>query len=311
MIHLVRYCSWRLISQSMMDSLSLFVFSSGGARACDCGGGAANQQVPLIRDVGWCLDDVITHVTTSKLQKLLPWRSFPLSFFFLSLFLFPPKPWNTVRAQSSEASVSTCMKAKSGAVEYLCPYVSVCMYIPHPHLSQLTVHKQLWNVWFMLCGVLTSTVCWLEINGCYLQYLLSGCLNSACCSPLPTSSVRLLKAVKSACRPDVFVSQGISWTSCCVISHKRVCVCVLMYICPCACGSTCEYNLNWGDLVERRADYCQTPSNPAIAQCKQVKKDWEAFWEYRMAKTYWQANTLLGQRILLESLWAPKRFVLF
>lgn len=79
--------------------------------------------------------------------------------------------------------------------------------------NSLFLHSKthLCNVWFMQCGVLTYTFCCLEIKECYLCVtLLLKLSNNEVCVWCFLCQRGLLKAVKSACRPDAFVSCGIN-----------------------------------------------------------------------------------------------------
>lgn len=83
----------------------------------------AHQQAPLIYDVGWCLDDVIARVTTSKLQKLLPWRS-------LSLFFSPAvKCGQGLKQWNERVNLHKSKERHSGVLECLCLYISVCVLV--------------------------------------------------------------------------------------------------------------------------------------------------------------------------------------
>lgn len=84
-------------------------------------------------------------------------------------------------------------------------------------------------------------------------YVLLGCWKPEdhprpVCGSFPASE-SLLKAVKSASRPDVFVSWGISWAPCCVISKRarRLCECPFARVCVSL--HACR-DLDWGSVVK-------------------------------------------------------------
>lgn len=185
------------------------------------GWGDAHQQVPLIHVVGWCLDDVIARVTTYKRQKLLPWRSF--------FFFFP-----VVKCGQSLKQWNECVNLHKGkerhsrVLECLCLCMCVCVIVCRNAcvlLKHFCSQSLLNSTWQSTASYVISGLCYTEswptrsvdckINGCYLQYMFLAAksqrnIQGLCASVFPPPSVRHLKAVKSACRPDLFVSCGIS-----------------------------------------------------------------------------------------------------
>lgn len=157
------------------------------------GWGDTHQQVSLIHVVAWCLDDVITRFTSYKLQKLLPWRSF----FF---FFFPVvKCGQRLKQRNECVNLHKGKERHSILLERCCicmsSFVCVCVQkcmcgfvtwtafsppVPHTHTHPFPSWQSTAScVMSALCyAVLTHAVCWLERNGCYLQYVLLGCQNS-------------------------------------------------------------------------------------------------------------------------------------
>lgn len=147
----------------------------------------------------------------------------------LFFFFFP-----VVKCGQSLKQWNECVNLHKGkerhsrVLECLCLCMCVCVIVCRNAcvlLKHFCSQSLLNSTWQSTASYVISGLCYTEswptrsvdckINGCYLQYMFLAAksqrnIQGLCASVFPPPSVRLLKAVKSACRPDLFVSCGIS-----------------------------------------------------------------------------------------------------